>query len=125
MYFSIYSAVVCSLIGVCLHSHTLLQLHTVSEAHPPLHMSLGLFLSLQLVLKLLLQPLLGEIALTNGSLILQPPLSSCERHTHTHTDEQTHTQTQTQTQTHTQGLKDMERKIYLDTIYTDDTVPSD
>lgn len=46
--------------------------------YPSLQVSFTLLLSLQLVFKLLLKSLLGELRLPDGSVVLQPPLSSCE-----------------------------------------------
>ena len=48
-----------------------------SGTHPPLQLPLVLLLHLQLVVELLLQPLLGELDLPDGSFVLQPPLASC------------------------------------------------
>ena len=44
--------------------------------YPSLQVSFILLLRLQLVFKLLLKSLLGELSLPDGSVVLQPPLSS-------------------------------------------------
>lgn len=53
------------------------RLHSLSQPHPPLQLPLALLLHLQLVLELLLEPLLGEVHLAHGSLVLQAPLAAC------------------------------------------------
>lgn len=49
--------------------------------HSPLQLPFALLLHLQLVVQLLLQPLLGELDLPDGALVLQPPLASCRSNT--------------------------------------------
>ena len=53
----------------------------VAWTHPPLQLPFALLLHLQPVVQLLLQPLLGELDLPDGALVLQPPLASCQSHT--------------------------------------------
>lgn len=53
----------------------------VAWTHPALQLSFALLLHLQLVLQLLLQPLLGQLHLPDGTLALQPPLASCRSDT--------------------------------------------
>lgn len=52
------------------------------RTHPPLQLPFVLLLHLQLVVELLLQPLLGELDLPDGSFVLQPPLASCRANAH-------------------------------------------
>lgn len=54
------------------------------QPYPSFKLPLVLLLHLQLVVELLLQPLLGELNLTDCSLILQSPLSSYTSTQHTH-----------------------------------------
>lgn len=60
---------------VCVHQSVLSS--SWFTTHPPLQLPFVLLLHLQLVVELLLQSLLGELYLSDGSLILQSPLSSC------------------------------------------------